>query len=55
MLENHGILYFYDTITDIFTDIYRKFHCIVSLNISFLNTSLTFDLSRKRRTVNVSR
>lgn len=29
--------------------------CIVSLNISFLNTSLTFDLSRKRRTVNVSR
>lgn len=26
MLENHGILYFYDIITDIFTDIHRKFH-----------------------------
>lgn len=55
MLENHDILYFYDTITDILTDIHRKFHCIVSLNISFLNASLTSDLSRKRRTVNVSR
>lgn len=34
MLENHGILYFYDTITDIFTDIHRKFRWLYIFRFS---------------------
>lgn len=36
MLENHGILYFYDIITDIFTDIHRKFRWLYRFSKYFL-------------------